>query len=150
MLGTPGLTSSLTSLLKSVENKPSLAVALLDVVDAVVLDVVDMELFVVSSTKVDNRIVVVSAPMDTVTTTKNGLELPMETTTVTMVAVMDTVMMLVVVASKEVVVPLLLVVQVLVLEPVVVTLVVAVVDAAVVAMVVLLLVPSLQWCGLHG
>jgi hypothetical protein len=53
--------------------------------------------------------------------TRRGLQLPMETTTVTMVVVMDTVMMLVVVATKEDVVPLLLVVQVL--EPVVVALV---------------------------
>jgi hypothetical protein len=104
MLATPGLTSSLTSPLKSVENKPRLVVALLDVVDAVVLDVMDMEPSNALPIKVDSRKVIASVPMDTVTTIKAGLQLPTETTMVTMVADVDTVMMLVVVASKEVMV----------------------------------------------
>jgi hypothetical protein len=116
MLVTPGLTSSPTSPPKSVENKPSLVVvALLVVVNAVVLDVVDMELFVALPIKEDSRKVVVSVPMDMVITTKAGLQLPtgitMVTTVVTTVVVMDTVMMLMVVITKEDVVPLLLVVQ---------------------------------------
>jgi hypothetical protein len=145
MLVTPGLTSSLTSLLKSVENKPRMVVALLDVVNAVVLDVVDIELSDALLIKVDSRKVVASVPMDMATTVKAGLQLPTETTTATMVVDMATVMILVVVASKvvaskAVAISLLVVVELMVLEPVVVALAVAVVDMVVVAVVVLLLV----------
>jgi hypothetical protein len=87
MLVKPGLTSSRTSLLKSVENKPRLVVALLDVVDGVVLDAVDMELFVALLTKVVSRRIVASVPMDTDITIKAGLQLPTETTTATMVGI---------------------------------------------------------------
>jgi hypothetical protein len=102
MLVTPGLISSRTSPLKSVENKPRLVVALLDVVDAVVLDAVDMELFVALPTKMVSRKIVASVPMDTDIIIKAGLQLPTETTTATMVVDMATVIMLVVVASKVV------------------------------------------------
>jgi hypothetical protein len=144
MLVTPGLTSSLTSPLKSVENKPRLVVALLDVVDAVVLDAVDMELFVTLPIKVDSRKIVVSVPMDTDTIIKAGLQLPTEITTATMVVDLATIMILVVVAStvvvsKAVAISLLVMVELLVLEPVVVTLVVAVVDVAVVVLLLVLL-----------
>jgi hypothetical protein len=146
MLVTPGLTSFLTSPLKSVENnKPRLVVVLLDVVDAVVLDVVDMELFNALLIKVDSRKVVASVPMDMDTTVKAGLQLPTETATAIMVVDLATVMIMVVVASmvvasRAVAISLLVVAELMVLEPVVVlALVVAVVDVAVVVLLLVLL-----------